>query len=150
MEKIIIIRYAEIHLKGKNRGYFERVFTVNLERSMKGLKHELRRTSGRYLVEGFDEERTEEICTRISRVFGVHSYSVGLKVESTLDGLFSAANLLCPTSGTFKVETHRADKKFALTSMQINAEIGGRLLSKHKNLKVDVHAPQAYVYIDVR
>ena len=35
-EKVIIIRYAEIHLKGKNRGYFERVFSVNLERALKG------------------------------------------------------------------------------------------------------------------
>ena len=26
MEKVIIIRYCEIHLKGKNRGYFEKVF----------------------------------------------------------------------------------------------------------------------------
>ncbi len=150
MEKIIIIRYAEIHLKGKNRGYFERVFSVNLERALKGIKHELRRTSGRYLVEGFDESRIDEICTRISRVFGVHSYSVGYKVESTLDAIFTAANEVCPTSGTFKVETHRGNKKFPLTSMQINADIGGRLLSKHKGLKVDVHNPAAHVYIDVR
>ena len=46
-EKVIIIRYAEIHLKGKNRGYFERVFSVNLERALKGIRHELHRTSGR-------------------------------------------------------------------------------------------------------
>ncbi len=150
MEKIIIIRYAEIHLKGKNRGYFERVFSVNLERAMRGLRHELRRTSGRYLVEGFDEERAEEICTRISRVFGVHSYSLGLKVETTMDNLFVAAREVCPESGKFKVQTHRAAKKFPLTSMEINAEIGGRLLSKNKNLSVDVHNPEAYVYIDVR
>ena len=62
MEKIVIIRYAEIHLKGKNRGYFERVFSVNLERALRGLRHELRRTSGRYLVEAFDEEELDEIC----------------------------------------------------------------------------------------
>ena len=53
-ERVIIIRYAEIHLKGKNRGFFERLFTVNLERCLKGLRHELRRLSGRYLVEKFD------------------------------------------------------------------------------------------------
>ncbi len=150
MEKIIIIRYAEIHLKGKNRGFFERVFSVNLERSMKGLRHELRRTSGRYLVEGFDESRCEEICARIARVFGVHSYSVGLKVESSLDAIFCAAKQLSAQSGTFKVETHRANKKFPLTSMQINAEIGGRLLSYYPKLKVDVHNPASHVYIDVR
>ena len=91
MEKVIIIRYAEIHLKGKNRGYFERVFCVNLERAMKGLKHELHRTSGRYLVTAFDEARMEELCGRISRVFGVHSYSVGLCVPYDLDSVYRAA-----------------------------------------------------------
>ena len=30
MEKVIIVRYAEIHLKGKNRGYFERVFALHM------------------------------------------------------------------------------------------------------------------------
>ena len=34
--------------------------------------------------------------------------------------------------------------------MEINAEIGGRLLADNPALKVDVHAPQSHVYIDVR
>ena len=149
-EKVLIIRYAEIHLKGKNRGFFERLFTVNLERSLKGLRHELRRTSGRYLVEKFDPERIEEIEERIANVFGVHSYSVGLKTESELDNIFECALQVCPEEGTFKVETHRGNKRFALTSMQLNAEIGGRLLSVRHKLKVDVHSPDSYVYIDIR
>ena len=149
-EKVIIIRYAEIHLKGKNRGFFERLFTVNLERSLKGLKHELRRTSGRYLVEKFDEDRIEEIERRIANVFGVHSYSVGLKTESEMDAIFDCALSVCPEEGTFKVETHRGNKRFPLTSMQVNAEIGGRLLSVRHKLKVDVHEPKSYVYIDIR
>ena len=41
-EKVIIIRYAEIHLKGKNRGYFERVFSVNLERQAFHAEHDAR------------------------------------------------------------------------------------------------------------
>ena len=150
MEKVVIIRYAEIHLKGKNRGYFERVFSVNLERSLKGLRHELHRTSGRYLVEKFDEERIDEVCERVSRVFGVHSYSKGLITESDLDSIYAAAKLVAPETGTFKVDTHRGNKKYPLTSMEINAHIGGRLLSENPALKVDVHNPQATVYIDVR
>ena len=35
MEHVIIIRYAEIHLKGKNRGYFERAFAANMEKSLR-------------------------------------------------------------------------------------------------------------------
>ena len=150
MEKVIIIRYAEIHLKGKNRGYFERVFSVNLERALKGIRHELHRTSGRYLVAGYPEEREEEIMERISCVFGVHSYSAGLVVSSDMGHIYEAAKTVAPESGTFKVDTHRADKKYPLTSMQINAEVGGRLLSDFKGLKVDVHEPQSHVYIDVR
>ncbi|MDE6059244.1 MAG: tRNA 4-thiouridine(8) synthase ThiI [Clostridia bacterium] len=150
MEKVVIIRYAEIHLKGKNRGYFERVFTVNLERSLKGIRHELHRTSGRYLVANFDAERIDEILSRVARVFGVHSYSLGYLVPNNLDDIFSAVKIVAPKTGTFKVDTHRADKKYPLTSMEMNAEMGARILSDNNALKVDVHEPQSHVYIDVR
>ncbi len=150
MEKVVIIRYAEIHLKGKNRGYFERVFSVNLERSLKGIRHELHRISGRYLVADFDDNQTDEILSRISGVFGVHSYSLGYSVSNTLDEIYDAAKTVSPQSGTFKVDTHRADKRYPLTSMEINAKIGGRLLEEYSALKVDVHTPQGCVYIDVR
>ncbi len=150
MEKVIIIRYSEIHLKGKNRGYFERVLLVNLERAMKGLRHELHRTSGRYLISAFDETRLEELCGRISRVFGVHSYSVGLCVPYDEDSIYRAAREVCPKEGTFKVASHRADKKYPLTSMELSARIGGRLLDEFPALSVDVHQPQHTVCLDVR
>ena len=150
MEKVVIVRYAEIHLKGKNRGYFERVFTVNLEKALKGLRHELRRTSGRYLIAAFDANDVDEICARVSRVFGVHSYSIGLRVSNDLDSIFAAALALCPTSGTFKVDTHRADKKYPMTSPELNAEIGARLLAAHPALRVDVREPDSCIYLDIR
>ncbi len=150
MEQVIIIRYAEIHLKGKNRGYFERVFANNLEKAMKGIRHEIHRTSGRYLVADFDEERTDEIMRRVSKVFGVHSYSLGLLTENDEGSIFEAVKLLAPQEGTFKVQTHRGDKHYPLTSMEISACIGGRLLDENHNLRVDVHTPQHTIYIDIR
>ncbi len=150
MEKVVIIRYSEIHLKGKNRGYFERVFSQNIEKSLKGVKHETHRLSGRYLIEGFDEWETEVILDRLKRVFGIHSYSVALKTASDMQHIFAAAKEVCSISGSFKVVSHRADKSFPLNSMQISAEIGGRLLSENKNISVDVHNPQFTINIDVR
>ncbi len=150
MEKVIIIRYSEIHLKGKNRGYFERAFLVNLEKSLKGYKHEIKRRSGRYLIENFNESEVDEISDRIKRVFGVHSYSVALKVKSNMDEIFRAAKEVCFEHGSFKVNTHRADKTFCLNSMQISAEIGGKLLSEFKNIEVDVHNPDFVINIDIR
>ncbi len=150
MGKVIIVRYSEIHLKGKNRGYFERILILNMEKALKGIKHEIKRTSGRYIVDGFDEFSENEILSKLKKVFGIHSLSVALKVETDMDKIFAAAKEVCFTEGTFKVSAHRADKSFKYDSMQINAEIGGRLLSTYKNLCVDVHNPSFIVNIDVR
>ena len=150
MKKVIIIRYAELYLKGKNRGFFERAFATNIERALKGIRHELHRYSGRYLVEGFEEEETDFIVSRLKKVFGIHSMSVAFETAADMNDIFEAAKLVSRPTGSFKVESHRADKKFPLTSIEISREIGGRLLSYFKTLTVDVHNPSFYVYIDVR
>lgn len=150
MEKVIIIRYCELYLKGKNRGYFERLFAVNIERSLKGIRHELRRKSGRYLIEGFEDNDVDIILAKLCKVFGIHTLSVAYKVSSDFDNIYAAVRLVAPVCGTFKVETHRADKTFPMNSMQLSAAIGGRLLDDVKSLSVDVHSPEHVVNIDVR
>ena len=150
MEKVIIIRYCEIHLKGKNRGYFEKVFMNNLEKSLSGIRHEIRKPSGRYVVENFDEARTDEIVSRLQKVFGTHTLSIAYKVPASMDDIFAAVLAVAPEEGSFKVQANRADKHFPLNSMQINAEVGGRLLEARPALRVDVHAPQHLIGIDVR
>lgn len=150
MEKVIIVRYCEIHLKGKNRGYFEKVFMNNLEKALTGIRHEMHKPSGRYVVENFDEERADEIVERLRKVFGTHTLSIGYKVPADMQSIYQTVRAIAPAEGTFKVETNRGDKKFPLNSMQINAEIGGRLLSDLPALRVDVHHPQTVLNIDVR
>ncbi|MDE7400584.1 MAG: tRNA 4-thiouridine(8) synthase ThiI [Clostridia bacterium] len=150
MDKVIIVRYCEIHLKGNNRGFFERIFAENMEKALKGVKHEIRKQSGRYVIEGFIESDTEDIVRRLQKVFGVHTLSIALKVNTSLDKIFEAVKTVAPKSGTFKIDTHRADKTFPHNSMQINAEIGGRLLDFNSNLRVDVHNPQAVIGVDLR
>lgn len=150
MEKVIIVRYCEIHLKGKNRGYFEKIFMMNLEKALVGIRHEIRKPSGRYIVENFDQTRTEEILEKLSRVFGTHTLSSAYKVPAELEMIYDTVKKIAPESGSFKVITNRANKSFPLNSMQLNAEIGGRLLQDFPNLSVDVHAPQHEICIDIR
>ena len=150
MEKVIIVRYCEIHLKGKNRGYFEKIFMMNLEKALVGIRHEIRKPSGRYIVENFDQTRTEEILEKLSRVFGTHTLSSAYKVPAELEMIYDTVIKIAPESGSFKVITNRANKSFPLNSMQLNAEIGGRLLQDFPNLSVDVHAPQHEICIDIR
>ena len=53
-------------------------------------------------------------------------------------------------AATFKVESKRSDKRFAMTSIEISQEIGGRLAEAHPTCKVDVHKPEYTVYVEVR
>ena len=150
MKKVIIIRYAELFLKGKNRGFFERAFEVNIKRALKGIEHELLRQSGRYLVVDFEEELIEEMLERLKKVFGIHTMSVAYETDANMDAIFATAKLVCKTTGSFKVVSHRGDKKFPLTSIEISRELGGRLLSVYHDLTVDVHQPSFTVYVDIR
>ena len=151
MKKVIIIRYSEIYLKGKNRGFFERAFEKNLTQALKGVEHELIKNSGRYLVQNFYDEDTELIIDKLKKVFGVHTISLAYETSSDLDSIFEAVKLQARTSGTFKVESHRGDKKYPLTSVEISKEMGAKLLAYAKGgLSVDVHKPSFTIRVDIR
>lgn len=151
MKKVIILRYSEIWLKGKNRGFFENALENNLRRAIQGLPCELVKQSGRYLVQNFEECDIEQIIQKLQKVFGIHSISVALETLSDMDSLLEASKQLIRPSGTFKVETHRGDKKYPLTSVEISRELGARLLDYAKGaLRVDVHSPDFVVRVDIR
>ena len=150
MEQVISIRYSEIFLKGKNRGFFERAFETNLTRALKDTESTLVKQSGRYLVRDFADYETETIIEKLKKVFGVHTISLAYETDSDMDSLFEAAKLLARSEGSFKVESHRGDKKYPLTSPEISKELGGRLLSHFYKLKVDVHNPSFSIRVDIR
>ena len=150
MERVIIIRYSEIYLKGKNRGFFERAFETNLRRALDGFDAELVKNSGRYLIDEFSEDEVDEIIERLKKVFGLHTLSLAYVTTTDLDGMLEAALLVCPESGTFKVESHRGDKRYPMTSVEISRTLGGKILSVRHDLKVDVHNPDRTVCVDVR
>ena len=150
MKKVIIIRYAELFLKGKKRGFFERAFEKNIERALEDISHRLLKQCGRYLVVDFEEYEIEEIITRLKKVFGIHTMSVAYETDADMDAIFETAKIVCRPTGTFKVVSHRGDKKFPMTSVEISRALGGRLLSYYHDLKVDVHEPEFSVYVDIR
>lgn len=151
MEKIILIRYGEIHLKGRNRSFFEDLLVAHIKHLIKPYDAHLRHISGRYIVEGYKENKEEDIIEHLAKVAGIVSISPSFKVISTEKAIFEATKLLVANRiGTFKVETNRADKMFKLNSIELSRLIGGRLLEVNPNLIVDVHNPSFTVNIDIR
>ncbi len=152
MKNAIIIRYCEIHLKGKNRGYFEKMLKDNIKNSLKGIECTFNAMHSRYLIEDFDEFDYDIITEKLHKIAGIHTYSRALVVENDFEKIFDAVNCLCKdNSGTFKVVTNRADKTFLPSSMETSMLIGGRLLELYANrLSVDVKNPSFTVYVDIR
>ena len=151
MKKVIIIRYSEIWLKGKNKGFFERAFETNLNRAVRDFTCELVKQSGRYLIQNFYEDEADAIIEKLKKVFGAHTISLAYETATDMDSLLEAALLVCNPCGTFKVESHRGDKKYPLTSVEISKELGARLLSHFKGaLSVDVRNPSFTVRVDIR
>lgn len=152
MKKVIIVRVCEIFLKGKNRFYFVNLLESNIEKALSGIKFEIVKLQMRYLIEDFDESDYELIMSKLLKVSGIHTLSSALCVESDVEEIAKAAISVCEgQTGSFKVETNRADKTFSMHSVELSAEIGGRILERfNKNLWVDVKKPSFVVHVDIR
>lgn len=152
MEKAIIIRYCEIHLKGKNRGHFEKLLKENVQKSLKDINHTFTVMHSRYLIENFDESDYEIITEKLRKIAGVHNYSLAYVVPNDFNEILKAAEKICEgKKGTFRVTTNRADKTFTPDSMKTSMLLGGRLLEKYgNNIKVDVKNPDFTVFVDIR
>ena len=88
MEKVILIRYSEMHLKGQNRKIFEKIFMKNLKLALGDIPYTLVQIKGRYLLENFNSQDSNKIVEKVKRVFGTHSISVATKVKSDIDIIF--------------------------------------------------------------
>ncbi len=148
--KVIIIRYSEIHLKGNNRDFFESALISNIKLVLREYAYEFTRSNARYVIRNFDELYLDDMVDAVKNVFGVHSLSIAEEVDSVYELISSAALLYAPKTGSFKVSTNRADKRFPMPSMKISAEIGGDILEKNPKLTVDLFNPDSVVNIDIR
>ncbi|MEN6418344.1 MAG: tRNA uracil 4-sulfurtransferase ThiI [Clostridiaceae bacterium] len=156
MEPTLVVRYAEIHLKGLNRPYFERSLVKRIELALKPTKADVVREQGRIFVFGLPAEELDSAADKLTRVFGIHSVSPALATEKEWPEIVDAAKVLMEKrlSGaehlTFKVFARRADKRFAMRSAEINRTLGGLLLEAFPALSVDVHEPDCYVGVEIR
>ncbi len=151
MSKVIIIRWGEIHLKGKNRGIFEKMLENNIKHAIKDFDLTFTKISGRYLIKNFDEFYMDDIIKKLSKVGGIHSVSPCEVVKSNVEDIINkCVEVASELVGTFKVETKRADKSFPMLSIDLSRKVGGEILKSNHNLSVDVISPEHTVSIDIR
>lgn len=152
MKRAIILRYCEIHLKGKNRGHFEKILKENVKKALKGINFKFTTMHSRYLIEDFDKNDYKFITEKLKKIPGIHTYSEAIVVANEFSEIQNAVLTMCEGKvGSFKVVTNRADKTFSPNSMTTSMLIGGKVLEKFGDkLRVDVKEPDFLVNIDIR
>ena len=160
MEKVVVIRFGELFLKGKNRDYFESLLIRNIKSALRGVQFTFERSQGRYFVEKFAEDDLGEVIERLKKVFGIHSLSVADKVAVRWEEDFpeirerlaaTARKIAEGADGKipFRVTVKRADKRIPMTSAQIAAALGGTVLSLGA-FKVDLTGYDCDFKVDIR
>ncbi|MDY4812641.1 MAG: tRNA uracil 4-sulfurtransferase ThiI [Ruminococcus sp.] len=156
MKEIILIKVGEIVLKGLNRKNFENMLIKNMKNALRGVA-QCKITSAQstiYVEPCYDDADIDEICERISKVFGIVAFHRAAVAEKTMESIAEVSlKYLEETlegASTFKVEAKRSDKKFPLKSPEICRELGGIILQKFNHLTVDVHNPDVQVTVEVR
>ncbi len=156
MNEVILIKNGELALKGLNRGTFEEVLLKNLRYRLKSLGNfTLRKAQSTVYIEPQDEYVDwDEVSDRVATVFGISAFSRACVVDKDIEAISDAAVTYLADAlseaRTFKVEAKRADKRFPLPSPEICATVGGRILEHFPHLRVDVHAPEMTVWVEVR
>ena len=107
----IIVRYGEIYLKGKNRGFFEKALKNNIVRVIKQYNAELEVTTGRYIVSGFSSADRLVLQDKLAKIPGIYSISPCVSTDALPNEILEIAlDMMKDKFGTLRVTTKRADK----------------------------------------
>lgn len=156
MKEIILVKNGELALKGLNRSSFEDILIKNMKRRLNDLgSFEFTKSQSTIMVDPLDDDiDLDDAVDIVSRVFGIAALSRACICEKDFEDIKATALSYLKDeledAKTFKVEAKRSDKKFPMKSPEICRELGGFLLSKFRNLSVDVHNPDIIVTVEVR
>ena len=153
MYNILIVKYGEIGVKGKNRYIFENKLIKNVKNILKPIgKFNVYKEYGRIYVDldGYDYEEV------VKKVFGIVGVCPAVRAEKDYNLLKELALKMLEEKieqgyKSFKVDSRRGDKDFKLTSQEMSLDIGGYLVSQVKDkIAVDVRNPEVKIHCELR
>ena len=147
----VVVHYQEIALKGNNRPWFIARLVRNLREATSDLGvRDVRVLMGRIEVVLDGEAQWPQVRERLSRVFGVANFAQAGRAPLDVDAIANA--ILADLEGrpdprTFRVSARRADKRFPLTSPQIEREVGGRIKEARQWI-VNLDDPEFTIHVE--
>ncbi len=153
-----LIKYAEIAIKGKNRYLFEDALVKQMKQALSRVEGDFKVTKeqGRVYVfcpETYDFDETVEALQRVFGIVGICPVVIyeDKGFSQMAEDVVSYMKERHPDyKGTFKVYTRRAKKTYPMTSMEVSADLGGKILEEFPEASVDVHSPALTLSVEIR
>lgn len=151
MNKVLMLKFGELFLKGRNRREFIKLLKKNIVKKLDGIDCRLEETQGRLVICDFDLMDEDKIVERLQMVFGLIAIASAVEIDATVESIKSYVQSLDLSNySTFKIETKRADKTFEMTSMDFDKFLGGVVLEKYPQMKVDLYNPELVITVEIR
>ncbi len=158
INKVILLKYGEVVLKGLNRKHFEKILEKDAARRVaKCGNYKLVSAQSTLYISPLDDEAMENIeytAQSCAKIFGVVSVSIAAELPKDMDAILAfVGGYVKEIRGgekTFKVTGKRSDKKFPLTSPEFAALCGAKILEENPDLVVDVNKPELDVRVEIR
>ena len=158
MENILLVKYGEIAMRGKNRYLFENKLIHIIIKNLEDLEgYKVYKEQGRLLVKceqgDFDYDA---VIPKVVNILGVVAVCPGIEIQEKNMEIIRDVALNYMKKNyegkkiTFKVETKRSDKQFPLDSREVSADVGGFILHGMEGLTVDVHNPDVTLMVELR
>lgn len=145
MFDLILIRFGEISLKGKNKMSFVKQLALNISNICNIKKNDINISIDRIFIP-YSKQNLE----MLNFVFGISSFSPVFKIETNLFAIENCiVNYMPNDVKTFKVNARRHWKEFEMDSIELNKYLGAFILKKFNNLNVDVKNPTNEINIEI-
>lgn len=151
-ERVCLVHYHEIGLKGKNRSIFENQLVTNLKCALRDTPLNCVKRICGYILVTFEGGATRDYQDLIGKVPGVARVSLAHECPRDLAEYSQAAIVSLGEAGsfsTFKVHAHKSSTDYPVHTLDINRQVGAALCEAFPDKKVDVHNPDVTVHVNV-
>lgn len=152
-ERICLVHYHEVGLKGRNRASFEHRLLSNMETALVAFElKEVCRISGHLLVVFENADDLEPAAEILLQVPGVARVSRGWRCAREPEEYNRCAELAmmdCGEFESFKVVARRSNTDYPIDSMQLNQLVGAHLCAFAPDKKVKMKDPDVKVHVEI-
>ena len=151
---VIVIHYNEIATKGENRIHFEKALVDHINKKLAGITaKKAKRNYGKIILDA----NNEKIIEVLKKIPGIQNIGIGFFIDLDLKKIEKILDKVVAKKETYRISTKRQNKKFELTSPEVNKKLADYLISKGfkaditkftKEIFIEICSDKIYIFFD--